>query len=159
MSIKKKQLSEALQTAYTSIPLVTSSNNGLMNKKLHSRTCYCDGKYAQVAKLGNGGITGLISLFKDHWMNVACIFVQCFNRTNIGVYAKKIALKDTPNVKLYYKVTDGYMYLYTEADTYFCHNLTILGSMSRNDSDVNDSDLTACPITSIPEDAIEVAIN
>ena len=157
MAIKKKNIKDLNWNSIVgNIPTATSINNGLLDKSMYSKASYSNTKYAQIAKLGKGGITGMISLFKDHSTNVSCIFIQCFNGTNIGVFAKKIVSKDVPNVKLYYNIIDSYMYLYTEAGLYFCHGLTILGS--RQDGRFVEADLTARSVESLPEGVIEVTI-
>ena len=66
MAISKKKLSEVLQTAYSSIPLATSNNNGLLDKNIYSKACYMNQSPACIARVCDGGLVGILSIFKDH---------------------------------------------------------------------------------------------
>lgn len=84
MAISKKKLSEVLQTAYSSIPLATSNNNGLLDKNIYSKACYMNQSPACIARVCDGGLVGILSIFKDHEDYHDIFMVHCYKKAGAG---------------------------------------------------------------------------
>lgn len=158
MAIKKKLLNEAIKTAYSSIPLATSNNNGLLDKNMYSKACYMNQSPACIARVCNGGLVGILSIFKDHEDYHDVFMVHCYKRTSTGnVEVTRLSANTTDHlIKVYYYLNNGYMQIYVKCDPYCDVCFTPLGFRSPLDNP--EMNFTAYMVDSIPSEAVEISI-